>query len=146
MSKNGYIMRSEMDGSNIATIVSSLSYPKGLVVDYSEGRLYWTDSGNDNIRSSNLQGSDQRGVASVTDPWGIAILNDRVLFSSTSSDTVYSVTKAGTGTMTLHTGPGDIYQLVFAAYNLPQNRTNPCDSLTCSRLCVLKASSATCIF
>ena len=144
--RNGYIVRADMDGSSVQTIVSSLSYPRGIVIDYTEGRIYWADDGNDSIRSSTLTGSDQRTIYSTSDPYGIAILNDRIFFGNTGSGIVYSMTKTGSGLMLLHDGPAAIYHLVLADYSLPQNRTNPCETLNCSRLCVLKGSSATCVF
>ena len=147
---DGYLKWANMDGSGATTFYSGVSYPSNLVVDYAEGgKLYWTDRGNERIQSSTLQTSNVRTITTLAnthvDPWGITVLNDRIYVGTTSQDVLLSITKTGEDLRTLYDGPNDIYQMVLTTNSSPQNHTNNCESLQCTRLCVLKPSSAVCI-
>ena len=79
---NGKISRSDMDGSNIETVVSGLNKPAGIALDLANGRVYWTDEGahheygfdNGAIRRANLDGSGMETlVQGLGDPNSIAL-------------------------------------------------------------------------
>lgn len=55
------IERADMDGKNRLIIASTnLTWPNGLAVDHSTGKIYWTDAGSNAIEFANFDGSDRR--------------------------------------------------------------------------------------
>ena len=55
---NARIERAYMSGVGRAAIVSSsLQWPNGIAIDFTQQKLYWTDAGLDKIERSNLDGS-----------------------------------------------------------------------------------------
>ena len=78
---NGKILRSELDGTNIETIVSGLDSPRGIALDLANGRVYWTDEGalspyepDGAIRRANLDGSGMETlVQGLGEPNSIAL-------------------------------------------------------------------------
>jgi DNA-binding beta-propeller fold protein YncE len=70
------IRRSSLDGTNVTTIVGSAFSGSfsALAIDLVRQRLYWTDSLDNNIRSANVDGSDQQVlISNVQNPDGIAV-------------------------------------------------------------------------
>ena len=62
------IQRSNMDGSNIETLVglsAGLQNPAGIDLDLTNGKMYWTDSVTDRIQCANLDGSNIETVIST---------------------------------------------------------------------------------
>ena len=56
--RSARIERAYMSGvGRLAIVSSSLRWPNGLAIDFSEQELYWTDAGLDKIERSNLDGS-----------------------------------------------------------------------------------------
>jgi hypothetical protein len=53
----GDILRSDLDGSNIETVVKAVGRPSSIQVDPIGKKIYWTDYVNDVVRRSNLDGS-----------------------------------------------------------------------------------------
>ena len=53
----GDILRSDLDGSHIETVVTAIGRPSSIQIDPIEKNVYWTDSVNDVIRRSNLNGT-----------------------------------------------------------------------------------------
>ena len=47
---NGGIVKALMDGTNSGQIISGLSYPKGITVDYKTSRLFWVEGGKGTIQ------------------------------------------------------------------------------------------------
>ena len=144
---DGTIRRAEMDGSGPAVLLSGLSNPHGITIDFDTSRLYWAEYGNQKIQSSDFQGKEMRTIATLADdvPWGIAIMQDRVYWGTQGPQRLQSVTKAGEDMRTLYDGVSNVHQLVVATNNLPGNRTNHCEYYNCSRICVLTASYARCV-
>ena len=55
---NARIERAYMSGvSRVAIVSSSLQWPNGIAIDFTQQKLYWTDAGLDKIERSNLDGS-----------------------------------------------------------------------------------------
>ena len=53
------IQRASLDGSNVQDLVTGLSFPRGIAVDVTGGKMYWTDAGTDKkIQRANLNGSN----------------------------------------------------------------------------------------
>lgn len=57
-SNTGDIRRVETDGSGLETILSVQDGLRGIAVDPSAGKIYWTDVDRDKIQRANLDGSD----------------------------------------------------------------------------------------
>jgi sugar lactone lactonase YvrE len=67
-SVNPKIMRSNLDGSSVETIVSSdLMSPVGIALDTANGKLYFTDRYANDIKRANLDGSDVEVVVRDTE-------------------------------------------------------------------------------
>ncbi|XP_035685770.1 low-density lipoprotein receptor-related protein 6-like [Branchiostoma floridae] len=77
------IERAAMDGSNQTTIITNLTYPRAIAIDFNEDRLYYSDYGYE-IYSSDLLGNDIRQVMQDGEKWvnGIAVDEDFVYWSS----------------------------------------------------------------
>ena len=69
------IQRSNLDGSDIRTLVTGLKQPRDIALDRDGGRMYWTDSVVDKIRRANLDGSHAEDlvVEGLKAPFGIAL-------------------------------------------------------------------------
>lgn len=79
---NPKIMRANLDGSPLETIVSSdLMSPVGIAVDPAKGKVYFTDRYANNIKRANLDGSDVEIVVRDTDyPVDLAFDLDKRVF------------------------------------------------------------------
>ncbi len=129
------IQRSNLDGSNAQTILSSLTDPMGITLDEKEARLYWTDFTAGRIQSSALDGSGVITVASgLANPvWIDFAPRQRVLYFIESKQTPFEeddrrirrVNLDGSGLVTIYAGDPrfDIYFLVTGlAVNEDLNR------------------------
>ena len=67
----GEIQRSNLDGSQVQTIVSGLEEPTGIALDVGSGKVYWTEWGS--VKRSNLDGSQ---IESLGTAWGSDIALD----------------------------------------------------------------------
>jgi hypothetical protein len=59
--QNDNIQRSDLDGSNVQTVLSSangVNSPTGLLVDTVNGKIYWSEYSSGNIKRANLDGSN----------------------------------------------------------------------------------------
>lgn len=54
----GDILRSDLDGSNIETVVVAVGQPSSIQVDPIGKKIYWTDFVNDVVRRANLDGKE----------------------------------------------------------------------------------------
>ena len=142
----GSIMKAHMDGSNLATFVTGLSSPAGVVIDHTSQRLYWADAGAGVIQYSSL--NDGEAVVTVNQtssaPWGIALSGQRLYWSLKDENQVSSSAKVGGDICIMYTGSDPITHLVENSM-LPSNRANDCRGQTCDGLCVLTATSFTCL-
>ena len=79
---NPKIMRANLDGSSVETIVSSdLMSPVGIQVDSAKGKVYFTDRYANNIKRANLDGSDVEMVVRDTEyPVDLAFDLDKRVF------------------------------------------------------------------
>ena len=64
-SSAGTVIKAQMDGSNATLLVSGLSWPSGIVVDYDASRLFWAAHPTNSIQSTNLAGGDIRMVVQL---------------------------------------------------------------------------------
>ncbi|XP_021357021.1 nidogen-2-like [Mizuhopecten yessoensis] len=59
---NGQIHRANLDGTDSTPVITDLSSPEGVAVDWLSRNLYWTDSGLDVISASRLDGTYKKAV------------------------------------------------------------------------------------
>jgi len=69
----GTIQRSNLDGTNIVTLIDNLIFPQDVVItsDY----IYWTDQNAGKIQRSNLDGTDATDIITgLTTPVGLSVI------------------------------------------------------------------------
>ncbi|XP_078665896.1 uncharacterized protein LOC144908234 [Branchiostoma floridae x Branchiostoma belcheri] len=83
---NDRIARAAMDGSNQTTIITDVSDPRAVTIDYREDRLYYSDA--TRMYSSDLLGNNRQQLLSETGKYvrGIAVDENYVYWSSTFSN------------------------------------------------------------
>ena len=62
---DGRIEKAGMDGSQRASIVTGVTWPNGLSIDFARDRLYWTDAAAKTIEHCDLDGRDRQVPLSV---------------------------------------------------------------------------------
>ncbi|MCK4413794.1 MAG: hypothetical protein KAY32_09635 [Candidatus Eisenbacteria sp.] len=75
-STSGEILRANLDGSDVETVVTGADKPARIALDISGGKIYWTDYVVDVVRRANLDGSgveDLYVVGANLNPGGIAL-------------------------------------------------------------------------
>ena len=138
-------MKAHMDGSNLTTFVTGLSSPAGVVIDHTSQRLYWADWDAGVIQYSSLDDGEAVTVSqTLSAPWGLALSDQRLYWSLKDEKQISSSAKVGGETCIMYTGSDPITHLVEDSM-LPSNRANDCRGQTCDGLCVLTATSFTCL-
>jgi DNA-binding beta-propeller fold protein YncE len=70
----GSIQRSNLDGSDVQTLLSGIDEADGLAIDLVHGRLYWPEATTHSIESANLDGTDfQTVIAGLDNPTNVAL-------------------------------------------------------------------------
>ena len=57
------IERADLDGSNRHTVVSNVTRPTGLTIDFTLGVIFWVDAEKKVIECADLNGTNRRTVA-----------------------------------------------------------------------------------
>ncbi len=71
----GVILRSNLDGTGIETVVEKVGRVYGIVIDNLNGKMYFSDTGDGLIKKANLDGSELVPVTlELNDPLGLAII------------------------------------------------------------------------
>ena len=70
------VLRSNLDGSNVETIVGGLNPVRRVVVDEIAGKLYWLENFPDVIRRANLDGSDVETIIADQGDLGASLAVD----------------------------------------------------------------------
>ena len=142
-------MKAWMDGTNPVPIVSGLSSPAGIALDYNSRKLFWTDFGTDKIQSSDLDGRNVQTVATVSKPYGIAVSENRLYFGTFSSPSVLqSCGMTGRDMKILHRDPKKMRHIgVAPSHSTPATRRNHSAGRTCPEkgICVLTPYSFRCL-
>lgn len=72
----GDILRANLDGTNVETVVTEADKPARIALDIGGGKIYWTDYVVDVVRRANLDGSDVEDlyvVGANLNPGGIVL-------------------------------------------------------------------------
>ena len=155
------ILQADMDGSNCRTIIEmAAGFIPHIAIDHSQLRLFWTNSASRTIKSTNLEGGDEKIVVqlspSVHHPSGLTFLNDRMYWAENgpvavktrSPASLRSSNKAGQDVRTLSTEEKyTIDDLTFVGpSSLSTTRVNHCEEQDCStNICVLTPTSFRCV-
>ncbi|XP_078694382.1 low-density lipoprotein receptor-related protein 2-like isoform X1 [Branchiostoma floridae x Branchiostoma belcheri] len=143
------IDRAAMDGSNQTTIISNLTDPNMITIDYKENRLYYSDGYAYSIYSSDLLGNDIRRLFYEDGNYlfGIGIDDDNIYWTSWTNDQILMLPRSnleqnetvlvdGLGT------PNDIYVSGESLVDV----TNGCSQSNggCQDLCLARPGGRTC--
>lgn len=111
----GTIDRANVDGSNVETIISGLTFPTDVAVDEIDEKLYWSDPVEDVIQVSDLNGDDISIIVSggigpsymVLDTSGSTVVAKNIYFGDVTHDFIRKV-KIATSEVTDIVGPNEI--------------------------------------
>ena len=103
------IQRADLDGSNVADLLTGLATPRDVVLDYTNDKLYWTSSGTRTIRRSNVDGSGAEVIVDLgptASPVGIAfdITNQHVYWTNRGNGSIQRANADGSGLQDVVTG------------------------------------------
>jgi DNA-binding beta-propeller fold protein YncE len=105
------IREANLDGSNVTTIVSGLSAPRGVAIDYATQQLYWTDAFAHVIQCSNLDGSNVQTLLTLPNATlntiALDIPDGKMFFSSSVQGLIMEANLNGTGLQTIVSGLND---------------------------------------
>ena len=149
----GSIVRAGMDGSDRVTIAtypsSSANELRGITIDFQNSRLCWVSANGNKIQSSNADGGSVETILSLPSgswPIGIGIFGDRIYWTTHGNYMVKSCTKTGQDVQTLYTGSSSLFHLAIVPELYPPAvRTNHCEKLSCTGVCVLTPTSSRCV-
>ena len=149
----GSIVRAGMDGSNRSTITtytgSSVKELRGITIDFQSSRLFWVSANADKIQSSSMDGGSVETILSLTRgswPIGVGLFGDRIYWANNGNNIVQSCTKSGQDVRTLYTGTSSLLHLaIVPELYPPTSRTNDCDKMSCTKVCVLTPTSSRCV-
>ena len=144
---NVTIFKAGMDGMNKTPLVSGSLRGYGIQIDLETRRLYWADETNRRIQSSNLDGTDVVTIQQLSGgPFGLALADQRLYWGYRNSNTVQSSgIQPGAEVRVEYTGTYLTRYFAAPNWNPPKNRTNHCEQVDCSGVCVLTPHSYRCI-
>ena len=146
--RNYIVLRAGMDGTRLNNLVSGSGQSDGIQIDFSSRRLYWAETGNQRIRSSDLEGGDVMTTITAqlsNAPFGVSLVGDRLYWGYWNSNAFQSMTHRGTDVrnetvLTAHT-----WHFTVPMWDAPKTRVNHCEGRSCADVCVLTATSFTCL-
>ena len=90
------IERAGLDGSHRVILVnSSIAWPNGITIDYSDRKIYWADARHDKIEVMNFDGSGRRVILDEKLPhvFGFTVLGDRLYWTDWQRKSIEGVNK-----------------------------------------------------
>ena len=145
----GYgVFQGGMDGSNPTNFPEVTGEADGIQIDFNTRRLYWAQYGQGLIQSSNLDGTDLVTIQErPAGPFGLALVGSRVYWGYWSSNGAIesSSVEPGSEIRVEITGRVVTRHFTVPLWNPPRNRTNDCEGIECSGVCVLTPSSYKCL-
>ena len=152
--RNPRILRSQMDGSGLQTLISKqVGWPNGITIDYNTRRVYWIDARYDYIDSMNYDGSKRetliRGRNLVPHPFVLTMDDTYIYFTDWLKKGVVRVNKRNK----------DDYDVIIQNVSRPMDihlmsksrqikSENPCEvnNPGCVHMCVIKDNAtASCL-
>jgi hypothetical protein len=81
--REGRIRRANLDGSNVETLLSRLTNPRGLAIDVKGGKMYWSDTQDEVMYRANLDGSQNEKIIDLGRQLGrptLDLVNQKLYF------------------------------------------------------------------
>lgn len=144
----GKIMRANMDGSEVRTLIQSpdISQPLMIIVDLEIERIFWTDRGHQNIASCDSNGEQFQVILAAKHPYDLAIVNESIFWTEPNahtlrkaivkeyhSDGIKLLTSRNVSTVVENI----LYFNIRFISNITQSETNACSKANeCSHACV----------
>ena len=89
------IERADLDGSNRHTVVSNVTRPTGLTIDFSLGLIFWVDAEKKVIECADLNGTNRRTVATeLPKPFALTQYKDFIYWADWKSSSIYRANKS----------------------------------------------------
>ena len=136
-----------MDGSGEEKLADCERQVLGIQIDVTSKRLYWADILAQKIMSRDpVVGGNGTTIRSLSgEPFGIAIHNQRLYWGYHNTTTIESMALDGTDFRNEYTGTVGTRHLTLPLWNPPKRRRNDCEGRFCDGVCVLTATSFTCL-
>ncbi|XP_060590385.1 low-density lipoprotein receptor-related protein 1-like isoform X5 [Ruditapes philippinarum] len=138
-----HISRISMDGKTKKHIITEeIAWPNALTIDYVTEKLFWADANYDYIAMSDLDGENRHVVISENLPHTFALTTfmDHIYWTDWETNGVFTAEKFSgekrDRMVTMLHRPMDL--VVYHAMRQPDMKTNPCEALNCSHLCLLR--------
>ena len=88
------IERADLDGSNRHTVITNMTSPSGLTIDFSLGLIFWVDGEIKVIECANLNGTNRRTVASeLPNPFALTQYMDYIYWTDWRLNSIYRANK-----------------------------------------------------
>ncbi|XP_053386538.1 low-density lipoprotein receptor-related protein 1-like isoform X2 [Mercenaria mercenaria] len=138
-----HISRISMDGKTKKHIITEeIAWPNALTIDYVTEKLFWADANYDYIAFSDLDGENRHVVISENLPHTFALTTfmDSIYWTDWETNGVFVAEKFSGEKrdimVKMQHRPMDL--VVYHALRQPEMKTNPCEALGCSHLCLLR--------
>lgn len=150
--ENAYIGKAGMDGSNVKMLITeSLGWPNALAIDYVTRELFWADAKEDYIAVSDLHGrhkwivTTKKKTPNLHHIFAMTVFEDYIYWSDWDARSIEKCHKYNcrnsTRLTTVTHRPMDL-QVYHPSRQPLLNKSNPCDKLNCSTLCLLTPNSS----
>lgn len=144
------IERAHMDGTSRMIIVNNnVTWPNGLAVDHSAGKLYWTDGGSRTIEFANIDGKNRKvllGGSSIPHPFGLDVFENHIYWTDWETQNIERAHKTtGQNRTILSTNMNDLMK-VRVFHRTRKSIRHSCNTKNggCTHLCLLKPKGRTC--
>ena len=88
------IERADLDGSNRYTVITNVTRPTGLTIDFSLGMIFWVDGENKVIECANLNGTNRQTIASeLPKPFALTQYKDYIYWTDQKLGSIYRANK-----------------------------------------------------
>jgi len=146
--KRPRIERAWMDGRGREVVINSdLEWPNGIALDISREKLYWCDAKIDRIEVSNTDGSDRAVLINrdVDHPFGLTLLGSNIYWTDWKNRNIQRANKFdGSNRTILVSDLNDLMGLKSVSTNPQLDFPYPCDTESCSHLCLMTPNGAVC--
>ncbi|XP_002741307.2 prolow-density lipoprotein receptor-related protein 1-like [Saccoglossus kowalevskii] len=142
------IEAANMDGTNRVAIIEGLQKPGGLAIDLNLNKLYYTDAGDQSIHASDFNGENAQIIftpSPTSQPWGIAVTDDKIYWSEKNSEEIMYVDKTNPGVQTVlrNRSPNVMDIVVYDEQTQNAEIVNACydNNGDCQQLCLPTSAS-----